>query len=115
MEKVVCALCRFENNRRCVRKNCKVKINKKRICSMYEEDIGKLEVMEERKTDIPSTMRPSWFWDRKEYVKEKKRLAAEEQSRKTPNTNDSKHPLTGDLSRFVKSTAVKDENKDIEV
>jgi len=73
---------------------------------MYEEDIGKLEVVEERKTDIPSTMRPSWFWDRKEYIKEKRRLVAEEQSRKTPNTNDHNHPLTGDLSRFVKSTAV---------
>jgi len=105
MEKVVCALCRFENNRRCMKKNCKVKINKKRICSMYEEDKNKLEAMKEKQTTISSTMRPSWFWDKKEYVKEKKKIAAEEQARRTPNTNDPKHPLTGDLSRFIKSTA----------
>jgi len=106
MEKVVCALCRFENDRRCIKKNCKVKINKKRICTMYEEDSNKLEEMKKSQKSIPSTIRPSWFWDRKEYVKEKRRRAAEEQARRTPNTSDPKHPLTGDLSRFVKSTAV---------
>ena len=111
MEKVVCALCRFENNRRCVKKNCKVKINKKRICSMYEEDDNKLREMKESKTSIPSTTRPSWFWDRKEYVKEKRRIAAEELAKRTPNTSDPKHPLTGDLSRFVKSTAVDEKDK----
>jgi len=105
MEKVVCALCRFESNRRCIKKNCKVKINKKRICSMYEEDENKLEQMKKKQSNVSSVMRPSWFWDKKEYVKEKKRVAAEEQIRRSHSTNDPKHPLTGDLSRFVKSTA----------
>ena len=111
MKKVVCALCRFENNRRCVKKNCKVKINKRRICSMYEEDDNTLRKMKESKTSIPYTIRPSWFWDRKEYVKEKRRIKAEELAKRTPNTNDPKHPLTGDLSRFVKSTAVDEKDK----
>ena len=111
MERVACALCRFENDRKCIKKNCKVKINKRRICSMYKEDEDKLEEMKKRRTSVSSVMRPSWFWDRKEYVKEKRKIAAEGQTRRTPNTNDPKHPLTGDLSRFIKSTVSKGEDK----
>ena len=108
MEKVVCALCRFENNRKCIKKNAKVKINKSRICEFYKEDEDKLNAMKEKQArDKPRTLkRPKHYWDEAQIKKEKK----EEAKRQSVMTNDPKHPLTGDLSRFIKSTAA--EKKD---
>lgn len=102
MDKVICAICHFEVNKKCIKKNSTVKLNKKRSCGMYEEDENKLKIINARKSDIPASKRPSWFWDRKEYVKEKKRQSARERV----FSGDSTHPLTGNLDRF-KSTVAK--------
>jgi len=92
MERVTCALCKLESNKRCVKKNATVKLNKRRNCSFYEEDENKLNFVERKQ---------GWFQLREGYIKEKKRKAAEKAAKKM---NDPKHPLTGDLSRFIKST-----------
>jgi len=111
MGRIVCALCKFENNGRCVEKNATVKLNKRRACSFYQEDENKLNFVKKRQNELSLSQRPDWFWDRKEYVKERKRIAAEENAKGIAITNDQKHPLTGDLSRFIKST-VSEETKD---
>jgi hypothetical protein len=113
MAKVLCALCKFEVNRKCIKKkNATVNITKRRHCDMYEEDENKLHEMEKRRTAIPSHMRPNWFWNRKEFLKAKKReLEKNVNKEDLVKVQDSKHPLTGDLSRFVQST-VNDGNKD---
>lgn len=108
MEKVLCAFCKFEVNKRCIKKNSKISLKKKRVCKLYEDDDDKLREMAQRKlnTNKPIVnLRPDWYWDRKNFIK---KLKAEEAERvaKQPSifTGDSKHPLTGDLSKFCKST-----------
>jgi len=106
MEKVVCALCRFENNRKCIKKNAKVKINKSRICQFYEEDENKLNVMK-AKQDVArpmATRRPDYYWDAARMKEERRKAKEAEMRRQSAVSGDPKHPLTGDLSRF-KSTA----------
>lgn len=121
---VVCALCRNEFNRRCVRKNNKVKINKPRHCDLYEESTDKRDLMEAKRANKPqSILRPDWYWDRKEYMKELRKEAREqvlkEMSKNShvtvhapakptvsnPNSGDPRYPLTGDLSRFISSAS----------
>lgn len=106
MDKVICAICHFEVNKKCIKKNSTVRLNKKRICGMYEEDEAKLKFINSRKTEISTSKRPSWFWDKKEYVKEKKKRAAEEHI----FSGNSEHPLTGNLDRF-KSTAGREDQR----
>jgi len=108
MNKVLCAFCKFEINKRCIKKNSKVNLKKKRMCELYEDDDDKLSEMAQRRlnTKKPTvSFRPDWYWDRKNFIK---KLKAEEAERavKQPSifTGDDKHPLTGDLSRFFKST-----------
>lgn len=106
MSRVICAICHFEIDKKCIKKNMTVKLNKRRTCDMYEEDENKLRIINARKSDLPSSARPGWFWNRKEYVKEKKKQAAKEQMKKRIFSGDSEHPLTGNLDRF-KSTVSK--------
>jgi len=98
MGRVTCAFCKSENNKRCIKKNAVVKLNKRRDCSFYEEDEDKLTFVERKQ---------GWFQLREGYIKEKKRKAAEEAAKRMA---DPKHPLTGDLSRFVKSTVSKEKD-----
>jgi hypothetical protein len=114
MDKVTCTTCKFENNKRCIKKNVKVKLNKKRICNIYEQDDEKTKLMAEKILSTPKpvvTMRPDWYWDRKKYIKEVSQELKKEQIKKQRSifTSDPKHPLTGNLSKFVKSTASKGE------
>lgn len=111
MEKVVCALCRLENFRKCIKKNAKVKINKPRICKFYEEDEDKLNAMKVRRdTARPmATRRPDYYWDASRMKEEKRKAKEAEIRRQRSISSDPKHPLTGDLSRF-KSTATKEED-----
>lgn len=123
---VRCALCRFENERRCVRKNSKVKVNKPRHCELYEESREKLDYMRRRMQHRPSpeaVARKEYIWDGVKFkewdgtkyvsVKDSKTISKlrAEMGGGTPeraeraHSGDSKHPLTGDLSRFFKSTA----------
>jgi len=112
MGKVVCALCRLENNRRCIKKNAKVKINKPRICQFYEEDEDKLNAMKVRRDMARpmATKRPDYYWDAARMKEEKRKAKEMEIERQNPISSDPKHPLTGDLSRF-KSTATDDEGR----
>jgi len=113
MEKVVCALCRLENNRRCIKKNAKVKINKQRVCKFYDEDEYKLNAMK-AKQDVArpmATKRPDYYWDAARMKEEKRKAKEAATPRQSMISSDPKHPLTGDLSRF-KSTATKDDKED---
>ena len=115
MEKVTCNICKFEDNGRCIKKKCKVSINKTRICKMYEEDEEKVSLIEEKldkRNDIEVIERPDWFWDKKKYKEMVKEAAGDIIVEKAPIVAaDPTHPLTGDLSRFIRSTAVDDEDE----
>jgi len=106
MEKVLCMFCKFEVNGRCVKKNNKVKLKKKRLCKFYEDDDDKIQYITERKLNSSKPvvyLRPDWYWDRKKFKKMKKD-AVETQKPSSIFTGDPNHPLTGDLSRFFNST-----------
>jgi hypothetical protein len=79
---------------------------------MYEEDESKLNDMKSRKSSLPSRMRPDWFWNRKEYIKEQKKQAVEDQLKRGAVTGDPAHPLTGDLSRFKSTVTEEEDEKD---
>jgi uncharacterized protein YnzC (UPF0291/DUF896 family) len=117
INKVSCATCKFIVGHVCTKKKVGIKLSTLRRCFFYEEDSAKvnafIENEKEKELNKPEVMtRPDWFWDRKKYLKEIKEQAKKEQAQKeTPlsaylSNNDDKHPLTGDLSRFIKSTAV---------
>jgi hypothetical protein len=106
MAKVRCKFCKFEKDQKCgVKKNMTVKVNKKRACPNYQGDEGKIVAFVERKqisSKPQSTTRPDWWWDRKARKAERDRLVNEEMKQyQTTASPDSKHPLTGDLSRFT--------------
>lgn len=101
MEKVTCATCKFESNKKCAKKNATVKLNKRRGCSFYQEDGDKLNFAEKKL---------EWFHFREKHIKKEKIKVAEEIAKRMA---DPKHPLTGDLSRFIKSTVSEEkENND---
>lgn len=108
MNKVLCSFCKFEVNRRCIKKNSKVNLKKKRVCNFYEDDDDKLQELAQRRLNSKKptvTLRPDWYWDRKKFVKKiKKEEAKRVEQQPSIFTGDSNHPLTGDLSRFFKST-----------
>lgn len=104
--KVTCATCKFEQNNRCLKKKATVKTNKKRRCDLYKQDNERLIKLAENEINNPkpeTMIRPDWYWDKKR-AKEMRRQVKTRQN--TVISNDPKHPLTGDLSRFIKSTAV---------
>jgi hypothetical protein len=114
---VRCNLCSFEVDRRCIEKNSEVKVNKPRHCKLYKEDENKVIFMEDKRERglTPIITRPdtidgencTYFWDGKKYKKIKTK--AVDNQTYVPDavfsTVDNKYPLTGDLSRFFKSTA----------
>jgi len=108
MEKVLCLFCKFEIDGRCSKKKSKVNLKKKRICKFYQDDDDKLRVMAKQRSNANKpniTLRPDWYWDRKNFIKKMKK-EEEERAVQQPSifTGDPEHPLTGDLSRFFKST-----------
>ena len=115
--KIRCANCGNQINGFCSVKRATVSLNKKRLCDKYKYDETKVK----EKHEIPSVMRSEWYWKRKELKKLlKEQKEYEEQQVKVkelssppgqmqPATGNSKHPLTGDLSRFI-STAGKESN-----
>jgi hypothetical protein len=116
MEKVKCSVCVNEDLSFCRIKKVKVKLNKKRLCKHYTHDENKLV----KKQDIKITKAPFTMMEENKKLKkaEQKRLREVLKRQKLSETvtedfnkiyNDklnNKHPLTGDLSRFV-STGVK--------
>jgi len=115
-DKVRCAVCKHQANAFCLVKKCKVALNKRRKCDKFKIEPSKVRL----KREIPTTRgpAPALIKDlRKEYKKALKEEAARQEAAKKSQQNkykdamkmpDEKHPLTGDLSRFV-STAGKDE------
>lgn len=114
-KKVTCNVCLYQTDSFCDLKKCKVKLKKKRVCDKFERDNNKITF----KQPIPTTRRPDWYWDReerrrllKEALNDAQRQTVEQARRETEmvNPRDTKHPLTGDLSRF-KTTAGKDDKE----
>jgi hypothetical protein len=108
MEKVLCTFCKFEVDGRCIKKKSKVNLKKKRLCKFYQDDDNKIQTMAERKLNAKKPIvyfRPDWYWDRKNFIKKMKK-EEEERAVQQPSifTGDPEHPITGDLSRFFKST-----------
>jgi len=102
-EKITCATCANEENKKCLIKKCSIALNKRRRCDYF-----KLEPTKIKEKQILKTVRMSYKEKealRKEY---KEQLKQFRQAAKEHNySSDPKHPLTGDLSRFT-STAGKD-------
>jgi len=117
MVKARCKFCEFEEDGRCVKKGVSIKLNKRRLCKYYKVDATKFNAYIERKTNTskPKVMlRPDDWWDKKErklarqMVKEEdlsnyKTTVDESKIDMVKSQNNSKHPLTGDLSRFTNS------------
>ena len=108
-----CMFCRFEKEGKCSKKKgATVKLNKRRPCNLFQQDDGKLESFVEKKmmTSKPTvTTRPDWWWD-KNLRRELRKQAAQQAEQGYDMSNfgttidpniQAKHPLTGDLSRFV--------------
>jgi len=112
--KVRCKFCKFEQQRKCMAKNVTMKINKKRMCSIYQADGEKIKDWLSRRENLPSEALPKWAWNRKDRRAERNRVAREEmmkqygttadQENPQPAVRDMKHPSTGDLGRFVGTT-----------
>jgi len=117
-KRVVCKLCQFEKDRKCgKKKNLNVKLNKRRACQLFEMSQEKAEAIMDRvlKTPRPQVfMRPDWIWDktaRKNYFKglDQVESTATVDATVPSIATDPKHPLTGDLSRFMVQPAVPNE------
>ena len=118
--KVRCKFCRFEQQRKCIKKKSVVmKVNKKRVCSIYKADEEKIMNWLGKRQEIPSDVMPRWAWSRKDRRAERDRLAHENMMKQigttadgqldVPVVKDQKHPSTGDLSRFIGSTVEENE------
>jgi len=108
-KKVRCKFCIFENKGKCRKKNATVNLNKKRTCFHYVGDEEKIINFAEKKTSKSkpeAILRPDWWWDRAARRRERDRMLENVKPNSMP-LPDSRHPKTGDLSRFV-STAVED-------
>lgn len=120
--KVRCAVCHYQNKSWCSKKRCKTSLNKARVCNFYELDPAKVK----EKHEIPTVYRSEWTHKKKELKKLLKQMAEEEKQKeemvkqvvvkppeylKAPGTGDSKHPLTGDLSRFTSTADRKEDEK----
>lgn len=112
-KKVRCSVCEAYYNKFCTTKRVMVSANKKRSCDKFVYDKNKVK----NNVPIPTTRvtfaeKEALRDEHKEELKElKKRI--EENSGKMSirpafNSNNIKHPITGDLSRFT-TTGSKDE------
>jgi len=113
--KVTCGTCVHEVKGVCEIKKASISLNKKRMCDKHCTDTKKIKF----KQEIPTVRRPDWFWSREERRRLRKEFlqkiteATTEKAKKETTTvsmKDTKHPLTGDLSRF-QTTVGTEENK----
>ena len=122
MAKVRCNVCSNEMSGVCQVKNSRIKINKSRNCKAYIYDEDKIKVKE----DIP-TIKVGYKQQQenrlrmKEEIKELKEKMKNGLSKKEAQdlglvqggssvvpTGDAKHPMTGDLSRFITTASNKE-------
>lgn len=77
--RVKCRVCLNEDSGFCSVKKCNTKGNKARVCGDFVNDFSKVKIKEK----VPTTMRPDWYWKRKEvrraYKEFLKKQEAEEQ------------------------------------
>lgn len=121
MAKVKCRVCANEDKGVCKIKKIGIKLNKDRLCNAYIYDEKKMKA----KQTIPSIYVS--YSDREEARKkgkleraEVRKMAQEKPADKAARnlglipqrTVDQKHPLTGDLSRFVSSATKDTANKE---
>ena len=104
MAKARCKFCKFEEQSKCsVKKGATVKRNKKRSCLDYQIDEDKVLNFLDSKQNIKTTMRPDWLWSRKDRKAARAKAVKQEMDQYQTTASPSKeHPLTGDLSRFIK-------------
>jgi hypothetical protein len=105
MAKVRCRFCEFEVDQRCeAKKGSKVKVNKKRSCQSYkpnEEKILNFLTTKQNNSKPKVTMRPDGWWSRDARRAERDKAIKQEMDQYQTTAADSKHPTTGDLSRFT--------------
>jgi predicted DNA-binding protein (UPF0251 family) len=102
-QRVVCATCVNEDNRKCTIKKSTVSLNKRRRCDKYA-----LEPTKVKERQILKTVKMGYKEKealRREYKEQLKEFKAA--ARQGTEPRNMKNPLTGDLSRFI-STAGKD-------
>lgn len=99
-KKITCSTCANEDRKICTVKKIGVAINKRRRCDKFI-----FEPLKVKPKQLVKTVRVSWEekeklrQEYKEALKEARRL--EREGRLGRTTTNPKHPLTGDLSRFV--------------
>lgn len=113
MAKVKCSVCANEESSFCKIKKVKVHINKKRLCKAYIYDEAKLKAKQPIETIIiPFSAQEETKKQVKEDRKKARALLKQQKINKSDDeefiriSNDrlnTKHPLTGDLSRFISS------------
>jgi len=108
MAKVRCKFCKFEQQRKCMKKKVTVGLNKKRVCQTYQGDEDKVSawVSKRQNSSKPEViLRPDGLWS-KEARRAEKQKVMENNMKQFESTVEapkpgSKHPSTGDLSRFL--------------
>lgn len=114
MVKVKCSVCANEEASFCKIKKVKISLNKKRLCKAYVYDESKLK--KKQGINIIRILFSEQEETKKKMKEERKKLralvkqqkidkSANEEFIKVSNEKlNAKHPLTGDLSRFVSSS-----------
>ena len=105
MGKIVCATCKNEKNSFCIAKKTGIHPNKRRDCDKYI-----LEEVKVKPKHVLQTIKVPYA--EKESLKQKYKQALRQHKEAAelgvPVPADPSHPLTGDLSRFITSTAAKE-------
>lgn len=119
--RVQCKFCEWEKATKCLKKKkASVDLNKHRACDKYRVNVGKVDSFVEnkmRQSKPEVEIRPDWFWDKGLRRAERKRHEMEQfqttgvDDTTTMPIKDAKHPLTGDLSRFMSTTAAEEKNE----
>jgi len=109
-DKIVCAICKNEENKRCLIKKVSVAINKKRRCDKFIFEPTKV-----KEKQILKTIRMPYREKEELRQRYKKELKRYNQLVKNGTINKkyestSANPTTGDLSRFVSTAGNKKSN-----
>jgi hypoxanthine phosphoribosyltransferase len=109
-KKIVCAICKNEENKRCIVKKVSVAINKKRRCDKFIFEPTKVKEKQILKTiKLPYKEKEEL---RQRYKKELKnyRQSVKDSIINKPHPTTAANPVTGDLSRFISTAGNKKNN-----
>ena len=105
MGKIVCATCKNEKDSFCTTKKIGIHLNKRRDCDKYLMEEAKIKPKHLLQTvKVPYAEKEALKQQYKQALKQHREAAKLGVSVPT----DPSHPLTGDLSRFITSTAAKE-------